>query len=512
MTSLHRPTSLDALHPPADSGGWRRWPAAHNFVLAVLFAGALIVGWAVLPGEDERIEALERDGQTGRALALLEARFNRGDRQQRTLASLRRFYEYYGDTPKSLTMLELLIEQRPRDMFLYRQLVQLYRQAEDEPGQVRALKAQLAIRYSEPVCQRLIGLLRRASDFAAEQQTLIDCRNSGYRRQEDLERLAFLYAADGKLSASAQILSAVDDRRWLRGSRERLMLFEALLATEAPADALRRGVRWYRGQPNTDFALEMITKLIGNERSDLALQMARDLGKPGDPVSLAAAEILVDQVQYAPARLFLTGWLGQVRTLSLETAARFVAAAVDAEAPSLALQGAERYGLGRFRPTDLTGLAEALMAAGQVESFDKVRATLPVEALAASALLTAAVDLREGRLEAARSTLASSTIDPQDERRVALKARLLILAGRPASAGSSLVREPTRTDNQLTPPLTVTTPGEVQARRILVPVDVARRFKKRRLAARPGTVAVKGAPAAPTAPTAVSPSFTYGQQ
>jgi hypothetical protein len=415
--------------------------------------------------------------------ALLEARFTRGDRRERTLATLKRFYEYYGDTPKTLAVLELLIEQRPRDMFLYRQLVQLYRQAEDEPGQIRALKAQLAIRYSEPVCQRLIGLLRLGSAFNEERAVLAECRASGYRRQEDLERLAFLYAADGDLSATAQILTAVDDRRWLRGSRERLMLFEALLTIKAPADAMRRGIRWYRGQPNPDFALEMIAKLIAAERNDLALQMANDLGKPGDPVLLAAAEILVDQVQYKPAQLFLAGWLGQARTISLETASRFVAAAVDAEAPALALQGAEKFGLTRFRPEDLIGLGEALMGAGQIEAFDKVRSTLPLAAIASAPLLSAAVDLREGRAENARATLATAAVDPQDERRSLLKARLSAIAARPATATAAwpgLVRETSKPEVLLLPPLSVTSPGESQARRISVPVEVARRFKKRR--------------------------------
>jgi hypothetical protein len=492
MSSMAVPAANGDLRVEPSAARRMRWPTAYNVVLALMFAGALLVGWAVLPGDDERIEALERDGQTSRALALLETRFARGDRRPRTLATLKRFYEYYGDTPKTLAVLELLIEQRPRDMFLYRQLVQLYRQAEDEPGQIRALKAQLAIRYSEPVCQRLIGLLRLASAYDQERTVLAECRANGYRRQEDLERLAFLYAADGDLPATAQILTAVDDRRWLRGSRERLMLFEALLATKAPTDALRRGIRWYRGQPNPDFALEMIAKLIAEGRSDLGLQMANELGKPGDPVLLAAAEILVDQVQYKPAQLFLTGWLAQARDISLETAARFVATAVDAEAPILALQGAEKFGLARFRPEDLVGLAEALMGAGQLDAFDKVRATLPPAAIAAASLLSAAVDLREGRPEAARATLAAASIDVQDERRGLLKARLAAMAARPTGTTSSLVRDPSRPEILLVPPLSVTSPGESQARRISVPVEVARRFKQRRLATKAGTSATKG--------------------
>lgn len=483
-------TAQSGLFRPDTAGlsgrGWLQGlrdyaPPAYTWVLGLIFIGALVVAWAVLPGEDERIEALERDGQTARALTLLEGRFSRGDRRQRTLVSLRRFYDYYGDSEKSRGILELLVQQRPRDLYLQRQLAQLYRQIEDEPGQIRALRAQLAIRYAEPVCQRLIGLLRRGGDYAGEQAALIDCRNNGYRRPEELERLAFLYAADGDMGQTAQILRAVDDRRWLRGARERLMLFDALVATKLPQDALRRGIRWYKGFPDEDFALEMITKLVAAERNDLGLQLAREVGNPGDAVTLAAGEILVDQVQYEAARAFLAGWLAQAPDMSTETATRFVTAAVDAEDPTLAMKGAERHGLSRFRSRDLLPLAEALMASGQIASFDKLRALLSLEAVQSDALVAASIELREGRIEQARSLLAATSIDASEERRVALKAQLVAISGRPVSS-TQLVREPARTEMLLTPPVVTISPGETQARRISVPLEVAKRFKRRRLA------------------------------
>ena len=507
----HRSLSTDAA-PRWREALARHMAPAHTLVLALLFAGALAVGWAVLPGEDERIEALERDGQTSRALSLLEARFARGDRHQRTLASLRRFYEYYGDSDKSRKMLELLAEQRPRDLFLQRQLAQFYRQTEDEPSQIRALRSQLAIRYSEPVCQRLIGLLRRTSDFSGEQAALIDCRNNGYRRPEELERLAFLYAADGNLAETGQILRAVDDRRWLRGSRERLMLFDALLADKLPTDALRRGIRWYRGQPDEDFALEMIAKLVAAERNDLALQMARDVGMPGDAVTLAAGEILVDQVQFQAARAFLTGWLAQARRMSAETATRFVIAAIDAEDPALALKAADQFGLSRFRSADLVLLAEALMAAGQTAGFDKVRPLIALDHITSSALVAASIEIRDGHLENARSILATVTTDPTDERRTALKSQLLALAGRP-NASSSLVREPGRSETPPPPPAISINPGDTQTRKLSTPVEVARRFKRRQLALRRGAGLPVASKQSPVPAPIVPPTqfFTGGQ-
>ncbi len=488
-------------------GAIGNWSApAYTWILGLIFIGALVVGWAVLPGEDERIEALERDGQTKRALAMLEARFDRGDRRQRTLVNLRRFYDYYGDNDKSKKVLELLVEQQPRDLYLHRQLAQLYRQMQDEPGQIRELRAQLSIRYAEPVCQRLVGLLRRSGDYAGEQSALIDCRNNGYRRPEELERLAFLDAADGNMAETAQILRAVDDRRWLRGSRERLMLFDALIATKLPQDALRRGVRWYKGLADEDFALEMISRLVAAERNDLALQLARDVGTPGDAVTLAVGEILVDQVQYEAARAFLTGWLAQAAQMSTETATRFVTAAVDAEDPGLALKSAETFGLTKFRGPDLAALSEALMATGRVADFDTVRAVLDGETIRSDPLLAAAVELRDGHLDAARSILAGVTLDPSDERRVALKTQLSGLAGR-VPVTSQLAREPARTQILLTPPVLTVSPGETQARRISVPVEVAKRFKRRRLALKGNQSPVPAAAPKSTAP----PGFPLGQ-
>ena len=477
-------------------------PPAYTLVLAMIFAGSLVVAWAVLPGEDERIEALERDGQTSRAFALLEARFNRGDRRQRTLVNLRRFYDYYGNAGKSREVLELLAALRPRDLYVQRQLAQLYRLNQDMPGQIRALQAQLAIRYAEPICQRLIGLLHLTNDFAAEQATLIDCHNNGYRRPEGLERLASLYAADGKLDQTAQILAAVDDRRWLRGSHERLMLFDALMSTNRPQDALRRGVRWYKGQPDQDLALEMISRLVAAGRNDFGLQMARQVGTAGDPVTLAAGEILVDQVQFEAARAFLAGWLAQAREMSTETAIRFVAAAVDADDPLLAMRGAEQHGLARFQSSDLVPLAEGLIAAGRVAEFDKVRAQLTPDTIAADGLIAASIDLREGQLDAARAALAAVTIDETDERRMALKAHLVALAGRPPAA-TRLVRDPPQSVNlpgalpgalTVPPAIGAAPAGEPRVRRVSRPLEFARRLKKRRFGLRISPAAATTAP------------------
>jgi hypothetical protein len=411
---------------------------AHGIVMAVLFVAALVIGWLILPGTDERIAALERDGQVSRSLQMLEEQFTAGDRRERTLFQLHRLHEYYGNRDRARQVLELLAAQRPRDTFVQRQLAQHYKQTQDEPAHMRLLASQLAVRYSEPNCRELIGMLRRNARYAEEQKTIVTCRTLGYRRPDDLIRLAYLQASDGNLAETAQLLKAVDDRRWLKESRERLMLFASLIETKQEPEALRRGVRWLKGLSDHDLALDMIYKLVEANRNDLGLQLAREVGGPGDPVSLAVAEIMIDQVQYGAARAFLSGWLEQAKVMDTETATRFVTAAIDAEDPVLAMKGAERHGLKRFEQAELSALAEVMIGRGYVPEFDRIRVMLQPDQLSTNPMLWAAVELRQGRVETARSILGNVRVEGLDERRLGYLAKIVDMAGRPQSPSGML--------------------------------------------------------------------------
>ncbi len=410
-------------------------------VMPTLFAGAVAIGVAILPGEEERIAALERDGQPARALMMLEARFARGDRSNTTLFNLQRLYDFFGDGEKGRTALELLAAQRPRDPIIQRQLAQLYKATQDEPAYIKALQTQLALRYAEPACRELIGLHRRRNDYEAEQATLKDCRARGYRRSEDLVRLAFLEMADERMGEAAQIMMLVDDRRRLAVGRERLLLFMALLETKRPEEAVRRATRWLKAALDEDLAIEFVYKLIEANRNDLALQLATAVSKSGDGVSLTVGEVMVDKEEYVAARAFLTGWLQQNKTMDLDLAIRFVSAGLDCDEPGLAMLGAERFGIDRFGQDDLGRLAEMLIARGLGPVFDRVRAYLKPETILANPLLAAGIEMRAGRLEQARAVLVRVQLDRLDDRRLDHFTRLVDQAGR-TPALAAVLREP----------------------------------------------------------------------
>jgi hypothetical protein len=413
----------------------------HLVVAPVLFAGAIGIAASVLPGDTERIAAFERDGQVRKALQLLEARYDRGDRSSRTLFDLQRLYDFYGDTDRARTTLEQLAAARPKDAVIQRQLAQLYKAIQDEPAYVQALKRQIELRYSEPACRELIGIHRRSSDYETEQSLIKQCRSLGYRRPDDLIRLAFLEAADNNMAEAARTLTAVDDRQWLRTPRDRQLLFAALIDTKRPEEARRRGIRWMRGRLDEDLAIDLIYKLVEGERTDLAIEMASAISLPGDAVSLTVAEIMIGLDQAAAARAFLRGWLQQNKSMDLEMVTRFVNAAMDCDDAALALDGAQKFGLATLGQGELATLAETLIAAARGREFDLIRRHLTTETIARNPMLAAGIELRLGRNDAARANLMRVKIDDLDDRRLGHFAKLVDQAGR-SPALAAVLREP----------------------------------------------------------------------
>ena len=445
MNRTLNPATLLArvLDWPLQDGHFARvapaWLKPHILVMGAVFAGALAVGYMVLPGYNERIAALERDGRNREALRLLEQRFDQGDRSQRTLFQLQRLHEHFGDLAKARQTLEMLAALRPRDTQVQRQLAQLYKQTQNEAGYIAALKGQLESRYSEPICKELIGIHRGNGEFAAEQKMIAECRQKGYRRPDDVIRLAYLVAADGDLAQASSLLRSVDDRRRLKVDRDRLLFFSAMLEAGQAEEAQKRALRWIKGTRDDVLVLLLIDNLAKERRHDLAITLAREAGSPGDSVSLAVAELMLDREEVVAARSYLKGWLDTAAKIrDSDLAQRFVAAALDAEDPELAFRGAETFGLKRLSQGELVPLAEALSAIGAAALFQQVREAIDPSMLKDNPLLAAAIEVDRGAPEPARQLLSRVQVDNLDEWRLALWAKLMESTGRRATSGDAL--------------------------------------------------------------------------
>jgi hypothetical protein len=336
----------------------------HRLVMAAVFAGAVGAGWIMLPGDGERVAMLEQDGHAREALAVLEHRYNSGDRSYRTLYQMQGLYEEQGDVAKAQGLLEEMSRQRPWDSALKSRLAEFFKGVENEPSEIAALEAEIDLKYSEAACGELAAIFRVRGDFAQEKSVLLRCRQNGYRRTEDLSRLADLLAADGDLVQASAILRAIDDVKRLKTVREKYQLLTMLLDQDEPKEAERRALKWLRAAKDDAFAVGLLDLLAKSKYPDTALEIARETGSPGDAISLTIAERLIERAQPQAAELYLRGWLESAAISDGDTAQRFIEAALAAGDAETALRAARQYGVNQLSSATLTHLASSLNAQG----------------------------------------------------------------------------------------------------------------------------------------------------
>lgn len=216
------------------------------------------------------------------------------------------------------------------------------------------------------------------------------------------------------------------------------------------------------------------------------MQIARDLGKPGDGLSLSVAELMIDRDQISAARAYLRGWVESAELKDLALASRVISTALDAEDPEVALLAAQRVGMANVAEPDLVRIAEALGATGRRTEFEAVRMALSADTLVAHPLLSAMVELNKGSTDATRQLLDKVSSDALDTWRLALWARLMRDTGKAAVADARL--------RQLGVAVTASLPP-VRAKKRARARQLARAIERRRIsAARQTAFAAGGGP------------------
>ena len=347
-----------------------------RLIMVVVFACSIAAGWAMLPGENERVAMLERDGHSREALTILEQQVAGGDRRYRTLHQILALYESEGNIAKARTILETMSIERPRDPALKRRLAQFYRNNQNDAGYIKALQDLIDIRYSESACRELIARLRFIGESAAEQTALQNCRVKGYRRADDLSRLAELVAADGDIAQATSLLKSIDDLKRLKDLRQRFQLLSLLSEQDQPRDAERRALRWIRSAHDDATAVSIIDHLARTKYPETAYEVAKDTGVPGDGISLTIAERLIEKTQSGAALLYLRGWIERAKTVDAETAIRFVDAALGVGDPQLAVKGARQFGYVLLPHLTLVKLATSLEQSGAQVEANEVRTSI----------------------------------------------------------------------------------------------------------------------------------------
>ncbi len=345
----------------------------HHAVMGAVFGLSLVAGWGMLPGDNERIAMLERDGHSREALAILEQAYQGGDRRYRTLHQMAALHENEGNVARARDLLEQMTVQRPRDAALRKRLAQFFRNTQDSERRMAALKSEVEVRYSELACRELIASYRLLGDYDSEKAAIQMCRQKGYRRPDDLARLAELLASEGDSAQAAAILRSIDDVKRLKDPRERYQLLAFLLEQDQPKEAERRALRWIKSAKDDAFAVGLIDVFAQSKTPSSAIALAKEAGEAGDSIALTIAERLLEQSQTSAAQHYLRGWLDNATLTDEETAVRFILAAIEAQDAKTAMAGAQKFGIKKLSSQPLLKLIQALSSAGYKAEAQQVR-------------------------------------------------------------------------------------------------------------------------------------------
>jgi hypothetical protein len=170
--------------------------------------------------------------------------------------------------------------------------------------------------------------------------------------------------------------------------------------------------------------------------------MARQAGTPGDLMSLAVGDLLLETDQQLAARTYLKGWIESSSLRDAEMAGYFIGVALDADDPDLAYEGAMSFGISKVAQGDLVALAEALAALRRTAEFDVVRGALEPETIAANPLVAAAAAMRPGGPATAttEALLRQVTVSELDAWRLTLWSQIMRDMGQAATAAAELER------------------------------------------------------------------------
>jgi tetratricopeptide (TPR) repeat protein len=216
----------------------------HMALIGALAMLALLTGFAIVPGEREQWTMLVRDGRNQEALALLEARYDAGQREPDAIVNLYRLYMGFAEIDKATRLMQEFAAANPDDPERLEMLAKHYADIQDKPNEIRALEALFQLQPSVQTARELLAEYRLSGEFAREQALLRTLLAREMITANDAERLGLMLAAQGDLYGAREALIRFDEIANPERSIGRLVLFDVLVQTGESAGALSRAASW----------------------------------------------------------------------------------------------------------------------------------------------------------------------------------------------------------------------------------------------------------------------------
>jgi tetratricopeptide (TPR) repeat protein len=216
----------------------------HVLLIAVLAAGSLAAGIAMVPGEREQWTMLVRDGRNEEAVKALEAQYRSGRRNADAVVHLYRLYMSFAKIEQATTVMREFAAEHPDNPEIVAMLARHYNEIADKPGAIATLERLFELAPSTQIAHELLANYRLQGAFASEDRLLRALLTSRMITANDAERLGLMLAARGDLYGAREALMRFDELANPERSIGRFVLFDVLVETGDTATALAKGAAW----------------------------------------------------------------------------------------------------------------------------------------------------------------------------------------------------------------------------------------------------------------------------
>jgi tetratricopeptide (TPR) repeat protein len=389
------------------------------FLIASFAVLILIATYLLLPGADERVAMLIREGQHAEAIAQLERQLTAGDKRPTTLALLARAYRASGKFDRAIELMEKYITLRPDDPEAFATLGRLYTVQERPEAAMAALARLVALAPTQGNISRLAGLYRIHGRFDDEIALLERMRGRADLSVDDLLRMGEFLSAKGETASATAALVSADAKLPSDQERGRVLLFDLLVSAGRPHEAAERARNWLIAWRKPWIAVRLVRNLARTSPGPDLDRLAEVAVRLHPETTFYLAKAIAEDGAKSSAERLLRGWLSARPAPSVDDLAGFLAAARAIGDSGLLWQSFARALANRSAFEAQAFLAEALADQFGDAAIGPFRSRLSVTALSSRPLFAARLAVQEKSLELAQQFLRKvnlTTLSPAERR------------------------------------------------------------------------------------------------
>jgi tetratricopeptide (TPR) repeat protein len=378
------------------------------------------MGYLALPGQEERVTMLLRDGRKSDALQALAALHQAGDRRPEIILQLASLVDEAGRTAQSIAYYTLYVSMRPHESTAFKRLAALHLHNGNTRASLALQERALKLAPTVEGAEALISQYQLHSRTRDEERLLKELLHTPYIPAGGLQRLGTLAANRGDLDTAITALESFDHRGDPADKPPRMLLFQLLIDRARYGEALESALRWSAAWKSETSAIEFAVGFARAGQPNLVRDFVAEAAASIRDFELSAANALTRWGHVAIAQGLLRTWITKPVVRTPKQVTFYIATA--SQAGNAARPFSVLCMLAQIPGHEMQAamLAEGLADTYGAQSLTALRSLLSPRILSRRPIFAAQLSLAEGNATLARHYLRLADLrraSPDERRR-----------------------------------------------------------------------------------------------